>query len=93
MSEVPNSFVRVEDNGVLYLSVGYIETEEGPGYFDAALLFCPFCGTRLQNYRADRGGDALARKLTRPPFDRDRRSRRASGVRSPFRFQRSPSAR
>ncbi|HEY3494648.1 MAG TPA: hypothetical protein VGK73_08190 [Polyangiaceae bacterium] len=48
MSEVPNSFVRVEDNGVLYLSVGYIETEEGPGYFDAALLFCPFCGTRLQ---------------------------------------------
>jgi len=46
--EVPNSFVRVEDNGVIYLTVGYAQTEDGPGFFDQALMFCPFCGIRLQ---------------------------------------------
>ena len=41
-------FLRVEDNGVLYLVVGCAETEEGPAYFDQAVLFCPFCGSSLQ---------------------------------------------
>ena len=27
----PNSFFRIEDNGVLYLTVGFLETEQGPG--------------------------------------------------------------
>lgn len=48
MREVPNSFVHVEDNGVIYLTVGYVQTEDGPGYFDQAMMFCPFCGKRLQ---------------------------------------------
>jgi hypothetical protein len=43
------SFFRIEDNGVLYLTVGYISTEDGPGFFDAAVIFCPFCGQRLQD--------------------------------------------
>ncbi|HSF25382.1 MAG TPA: hypothetical protein VLE20_14250 [Blastocatellia bacterium] len=46
---VPNSFFRVEENGVLYLTVGYVQTENGPGFFDQAVLFCPFCGTKLQD--------------------------------------------
>ena len=43
------SFFRVEDNGVFYLSVGYIPTQDGPGFFDAAVIFCPFCGQRFQD--------------------------------------------
>jgi hypothetical protein len=45
---VPNSFFRVEDNKVLYLTVGYVQTEQGPGFFDQVVLFCPFCGKQLQ---------------------------------------------
>jgi len=48
MAEPPNSMFRVEGNGVLYLSVGYVMTENGPGWFDQAVLFCPFCGAQLQ---------------------------------------------
>jgi hypothetical protein len=39
---------RVEENGVLYLTVGYAMTPQGPGWFDQAVMFCPFCGARLQ---------------------------------------------
>ena len=42
------SFFRIETNGVLYLTVGMVMTEQGPGYFDQAVLFCPFCGAALQ---------------------------------------------
>ncbi|MBV8299822.1 MAG: hypothetical protein JO083_09805 [Candidatus Eremiobacteraeota bacterium] len=49
MSEPPKSFFRVEENGVLYLTVGYVPTDRGPGFFDHAVLFCPFCGTKLQD--------------------------------------------
>ena len=45
----PVSLFRVEDNGVLYLSVGYTNTDQGVGWFDQAVLFCPFCGTALQS--------------------------------------------
>ena len=48
MQDPPESFIRVEDNGVLYLTVGYAKTEQGIGWFDSALMFCPFCGTELQ---------------------------------------------
>jgi hypothetical protein len=58
MSEVPNSFFRVEANGVLYLSVGFVSTDNGPGYFDQAVLFCPFCGTELQSKQTIVGRDA-----------------------------------
>lgn len=46
---VPESFFRVDDeSGVFYLTVGYVNTEKGPGYFDQAVLYCPFCGASLQ---------------------------------------------
>jgi len=47
--DVPNSFFRVEDNGVFFLTVGYVHTEQGPGFFDQAILYCPFCGRQLQD--------------------------------------------
>lgn len=49
MTGPPNSFFRTEENGVLYLTVGYVQTSEGQGWFDQAVIFCPFCGTKLQD--------------------------------------------
>jgi hypothetical protein len=40
--------LRVEDNGVFYMAVGVAETPDGLGWFDQAVLFCPFCGIPLQ---------------------------------------------
>ncbi|MHC4048846.1 hypothetical protein [Bradyrhizobium sp. 25ACV] len=40
-------FVR-EDTGVLYLTVGGVKTDREMGWFDQAVLFCPFCGAELQ---------------------------------------------
>jgi len=49
LTHPPNSLFRIdEDMGVLYLSVGYVETQDGPGWFDQAVVFCPFCGSLLQ---------------------------------------------
>jgi hypothetical protein len=39
---------RVEDHGVLFMSVGYMMTAQGPAWFDQAVIFCPFCGKQLQ---------------------------------------------
>jgi len=44
---VPNSLFHIGDNGALYLSVGYVRTDEGTGFFDQAVKFCPFCGVRV----------------------------------------------
>ena len=34
-----------EGNDMLYLSVGYIVTNDGKiGWFDQAVTYCPFCG-------------------------------------------------
>jgi len=49
MKAPPNSTFRIEDSGVLYFTVGYIETKQGPGRFDQAVIFCPFCGKQLQS--------------------------------------------
>ena len=38
----------VGENCVFMLSVGITQTEDGPAFFDAAVLFCPFCGKQLQ---------------------------------------------
>lgn len=46
---IPNSFFKVEENGVLFQTVGYVNTENGPGFFDQALIYCPFCGKHLQD--------------------------------------------
>ena len=61
MEKPPNSFFRVEENGVLFLTVGYMMTENGPAWFDQAVLFCPFCGTRLQT-----AAEIRARSCQRP---------------------------
>jgi hypothetical protein len=53
MQSPPNSLFRVEENGVLYFTVGYIETEQGPGWFDQAVIFCPFCGDGLLTEEED----------------------------------------
>jgi hypothetical protein len=43
------SMFRVEDSGVLYLSIGYLEVEGGgTGWLDQAVIYCPFCGAQLQ---------------------------------------------
>jgi hypothetical protein len=36
------------EQGVLYLTIGGVQTEQGMGWMDHAVLFCPFCGTKLQ---------------------------------------------
>jgi hypothetical protein len=43
------SLFRVEENGALYLAVGFVNTPEGTGWFDQAVIFCPFCGAKLQD--------------------------------------------
>ncbi|MBX4958832.1 hypothetical protein HJB51_17655 [Rhizobium lentis] len=40
------------DNGVIMMVVGLVQTEEGLGYLDQAILHCPFCGTKLQDAKA-----------------------------------------
>ncbi|MGO8181795.1 hypothetical protein [Rhizobium leguminosarum] len=40
------------DNGVLMLVVGLVQSEEGLGYLDQAIMHCPFCGTKLQDAKA-----------------------------------------
>ena len=46
---LPTSHFRVEKNGVLFLVVGSVQTPQGSGYFDQAVLFCPFCGSIVQD--------------------------------------------
>jgi hypothetical protein len=40
----------IDESGVLYMSVGLLETEaeDEPNMVDHPVYFCPFCGTRLQ---------------------------------------------
>lgn len=49
MTSPPNSFFLVDENEILYLTVGYIQTDQGPGWFDQAVIYCPFCGKLLQD--------------------------------------------
>ena len=35
-------------DGTLFMTVGWNQTEERVAWFDAAVLFCPFCGAQLQ---------------------------------------------
>ena len=47
---VPNvSLFRIEENGVLYLTIGSVEVEGRTAWLDQAVIFCPFCGVVLQN--------------------------------------------
>ncbi|MGO8093354.1 hypothetical protein [Rhizobium leguminosarum] len=40
------------DNGVLMMVVGLVQSEEGLGYLDQAIMHCPFCGIKLQDAKA-----------------------------------------
>ncbi len=41
--------VEVGDDGVLYMSVGIVDSEnEDDGMVDYPVFFCPFCGTQVQ---------------------------------------------
>ena len=46
-SEFDSTF-HVNEYGILMLAVGSIMTEQGPGWFDQAVMNCPFCGVELQ---------------------------------------------
>lgn len=48
MSVPQQKFFWANEQGVLYLTIGGVQTEQGMGWMDQAVLFCPFCGTRLQ---------------------------------------------
>ncbi len=52
MTRPENPTFFVEENGVLYLSIGFAETEEGLMWFDMAAIHCPFCGKQLQDKEA-----------------------------------------
>jgi hypothetical protein len=45
----PNKFIRIDENGIFALTVGYAMTDGGPGWFDRAVLYCPFCGASVQS--------------------------------------------
>jgi len=47
--KLPNPLLRIEDNGVLYVTVAYAQTPQGIGWFDEALVYCPFCGAQIQD--------------------------------------------
>ncbi len=49
MKDPPNKFFRIEETGIFALTVGYAMTDRGPGWFDRAVLFCPFCGASVQS--------------------------------------------
>lgn len=49
MIRPPISFFFKEENGFLFLTVGYAQEEGGPSWFDQAVIFCPFCGKQLQS--------------------------------------------
>ena len=48
LTQPPKPLFRIDEMGILCLSVGYVETEDGVGWFDHAVMFCPFCGALLQ---------------------------------------------
>ena len=43
------SSFKVERNGVLFLTIGSTKTDEGLSFYDQAVIFCPFCGAKLQD--------------------------------------------
>jgi hypothetical protein len=45
----PTPLFRVEENGVLFVTIGYASTKKGTAWVDQAVFYCPFCGTKLQD--------------------------------------------
>lgn len=44
-----NTFFFVSEEKILYMSVGFANTEEGTAWFDQAVIYCPFCCTKIQD--------------------------------------------
>jgi hypothetical protein len=62
--EIPEkSFFSIEENGVLFLTIGFTQTEQGTGWFNQAVIFCPFCGKQLQD-RTEIAHKAQASEIT-----------------------------
>ena len=51
--------MAVDDEGVLYMSVGLLDVEDDdePNMVDHPVFFCPFCGTKLQTPERNRRQD------------------------------------
>jgi hypothetical protein len=49
-SEEFEPLIAQDEDGVLYMSVGMLDTEsdDDPNMVDHPVFFCPFCGTKLQ---------------------------------------------
>jgi hypothetical protein len=49
-SEEFEPLIAQDEEGVLYMSVGMLDTEDEdePNMVDHPVFFCPFCGTKLQ---------------------------------------------
>jgi len=58
LPEPVQPMLHVSEDGVLMMVVGVVETEDGPGYLDQAVMHCPFCGTQLQD------ADSIAQKVS-----------------------------
>jgi hypothetical protein len=54
-------FFFVSEEGVLYLTVGAVQTGDGTGWLDHSVFFCPFCGKQLQT------AEEVRRKAAAPP--------------------------
>jgi hypothetical protein len=50
-SEDFDPLVAEDENGVLYMSIGLVETEQEdePNMVDHPVFYCPFCGKKLQS--------------------------------------------
>jgi hypothetical protein len=48
MHDPPSPLIRVEVDGNLFMAIGYARTDRGVGWFDRAVILCPFCGARVQ---------------------------------------------
>ena len=51
--------ITVGGEGILYMSVGLVEVDDGSGELEQGMVdhpvfFCPFCGTKLQDAEAVR---------------------------------------
>jgi hypothetical protein len=47
--ETPETkLIKVGSEGILYLTVGTVKTDAGMAWMEQAIMFCPFCGARLQ---------------------------------------------
>ncbi len=48
MTAPQKRFLKVSREGILYLTVGSVQTELGSGWMEQAIFYCPFCGCQLQ---------------------------------------------